>query len=97
MQKAVLTVVGLVGVSLLLCGSGVLLARDSPKAITKLGLVELPLSILQVQQEVAQQKQEVARLREELDKRDTPVEPMGVGGSGQAGQAPEDEPALPAK
>ncbi|WP_224247585.1 hypothetical protein [Hyalangium gracile] len=151
MRKVMLTVVGLVGASLLLCGSVELLAqtdtttevgttvgRDAtdtrlqgPSGGTRAGttgtsdtsdpgtvgtggagtasgtgtaatgtaqttggagpgVAELPLSVMQLQQEVAQVRQDVAQLREQLESMN---QNMGVGGSGQAGTSDTQAPA----
>jgi uncharacterized small protein (DUF1192 family) len=91
MRKVILTVVGLVGLSLLLCGSGELLAQtDSTSAGNTAsgnatGLTASPQTVQQLQQQVVQLQQEVARLRAQLD---SVTASQAVGGSGQAGVAP---------
>jgi hypothetical protein len=103
MRKVTLTVIGIAGLSLLLCGSGEALAQTGDGGVGATAVTgaeqaaggagaspaDLRQSVLQLQSEVAQLRQELAQVRSELA---NAAGNTGVGGSGQAGVAP---PAAP--
>ncbi len=89
MRRVTWTVLGLLGLSLLLCGAEAQAQQVDPAAQAEIGVagastVELQQGVLQLQAEVARLRQEVARLRAELANVSATV---GVGGAGQAGGA----------
>ncbi len=92
MRKVTLTVVGIVGLSLLLCGSDEVLAQTEGQATGGAGAstAELRQSVLKLQSDVALLRQELAQVRAELA---NVTSNLGVGGSGQAGVAPSAVPA----
>jgi hypothetical protein len=91
MRKVTLTVVGIAGLALLLCGSGEVLAQADGTVAggAEASPAELRQSVLQLQSEVAQLRQELALLRAELA---NVTANLGVGGAGQAGVAPAEAP-----
>jgi hypothetical protein len=100
MRKVTLTVLGLAGLSLLLCGDAtdtrvqgttpgdvrVGTSREVlPGTQTGASLAELQQSVVQLQGELAQVRAELTQTRAELAR---VTASMGVGGSGQSGVAP---------
>lgn len=106
MRKVTWAVIGIAGLSLLLCGSGGALAQAdrtaSPPgtpgsavgAEAEASPAELRQSVLQLQSEVAQLRQELVLLRAELAE---VMASLGVGGAGQAGVASPAAGAAPAQ
>jgi hypothetical protein len=88
MRKVTWTVLGLAGLSLLLCGTDeeVLAQTDTGAARVD---TELRQTVLQLQGELAQVRQELAQVRQELD---ALAVGTGVGGSGQGGGTPAGAP-----
>lgn len=89
MRKVTWTALGIAVLSLLLCGSGELLAQVDTAAGTGgttgeagAGSAELRRTVLQLQADMARISQELAQVRTELNALSSA---MGVGGSGQAG------------
>jgi hypothetical protein len=100
MRKATWAVLGIAGLSLLLCSAGevVLAQTDTGAAAGAAGAGQatgtagadtaaLRQTVLQLQGDLAQVRQELAQVRAELADLSAS---MGVGGAGQAGGAPQD-------